>query len=30
MGKLNDFITVIWNALCDLLIKAGMAEEVTD
>ncbi len=28
MGKLNELVTVIWNALCDLLIKAGMAEEV--
>lgn len=28
MSKLNELVTVIWNALCDLLIKAGMAEEV--
>lgn len=28
MGKLNELVTIIWNALCDLLIKAGMAEEV--
>ena len=30
MGKLNDIITIIWNALCDILIKAGMAVEVTE
>ena len=28
MNKLNELVTIIWNALCDLLIKAGLAEEV--
>ena len=28
MSKLNELVTIIWNALADLLIKAGMAEEV--
>jgi len=30
VGKLNDLVTVIWNALCDILIRLHMAEEVTE
>ena len=30
MSKLNELVTIIWNALCDLLIKAGMAVEITE
>lgn len=30
MGKLNELVTIIWNALCDVLIKLHMAEEVTE
>lgn len=30
MSKLDELVTNIWNALCDLLIRAGMAIEVTD
>ena len=28
--KVNEGITIIWNALCAVLIKAGMAVEVKD
>ena len=30
VGKLNELVTIIWNALCDILIKAGMAVEITE
>lgn len=28
--KLDDILTIVWNAVADVLIKTGMAEEIRE